>query len=184
MDAGDLERLIAEVWDGFGAIDLLVNNVGHFTETPYLDLPLEEFDHILTSNIRATFVGARAAGRRMKERGTGSIINIAATDAFHQTHTAYGLAKAGVIHLTQGLALELAPQVRVNAIAPDLIADNEGMEEEFVRRSVGGTPLGRLVTRQEIAEVACLLSTSAFASVTGQTLVMDGGRTLPRLNFG
>lgn len=179
-----LTHLIERVWEELGPLEMLVNNVGHFTETPFMALPLEEFDRILETNIRCTFVGTQVAGRRMKERGRGQIVNIAATDAFHRSHSAYGLAKQGVLYLTQEMALELAPEVRVNAIAPDLIADNEGMEEAFVNRSLGGTPLGRLVTRQEIAEMVALLSTPAFACVTGQTIVMDGGRSTPRLRFG
>lgn len=178
----EMTRLLEEVWARYDRIDILVNNVGHFTEKPYLELPIEEFDTIHETNVRATFVAMQVAGRRMKVRGEGSIVNIAATDAFHRTHTAYGLAKAGVIHLTEGMALELAPEVRVNAIAPDLIADNEDMSASLVQSAVGGTPLRRLVTRAEIAEMTCLLCTPVFSSVTGRTLVMDGGRSIPRLN--
>lgn len=183
-DPQALTNLIEQVWAELGPLELLVNNVGHFTEVPFMELPLEEFDRILASNVRATFVGTQVAGRKMKARGRGSIVNIAATDAFHRTHSAYGLAKEGVLHLTQAMALELAPEVRVNAIAPDLIADNEDMDEPFIRRALGGTPLQRLVTRQEIAEMVALLSTPAFAPVTGQTIIMDGGRSIPRLRFG
>lgn len=186
-DVGDAEALtglVEQVWERWGSLELLVNNVGHFTEAPFLELPLEEFDRILATNIRCTFVASQVAGKRMKERGRGQIINIAATDAFHRSHSAYGLAKEGVLHLTQAMALDLAPEVRVNAIAPDLIADNEDMSEAFVASAIGGTPLRRLVTRQEIAEMVALLTTPPFASMTGQTIVMDGGRSIPRLRFG
>lgn len=179
----EMTRLLEEVWARYDRLDILVNNVGLFTETPYLDLPLEEFDAIYDTNVRAAFVAMQVAGRRMKVRGEGNIINIAATDAFHRSHSAYGLAKAGMIHLTEGMALELAPEVRVNAIAPDLIADNENMSASLVQSVVGGTPMRRLVTRAEIAEMTCLLCTPAFASVTGQTLAMDGGRKIPRMNL-
>jgi NAD(P)-dependent dehydrogenase (short-subunit alcohol dehydrogenase family) len=121
----------------------------------------------------------------MKERGGGYIINIAATDIFHRSHSIYGLAKAGVVHLTEAMALELAPEVRVNALAPDLIADNEDMpSDDFVKQAIAGTPLQKLVTRAEIAEMACLLCTPVFNSVTGQTIVMDGGRTIARIATG
>jgi NAD(P)-dependent dehydrogenase (short-subunit alcohol dehydrogenase family) len=121
----------------------------------------------------------------MKARGRGSVVNVAATDAFHRSHSVYGLAKAGVLYLTEALALELAPEVRVNAVAPDLIADNEGMGPELVDPAVAATPLGRLVTRSEIAETICLLCAApAFACVTGQTFVLDGGRSLPRIALG
>ena len=126
---------------------------------------------------------SQAIGRRMKERGHGHIINIAATDMFHRSHSVYGLSKSGVVYLTEALALELAPEVRINAIAPDLIADNEDMspDDDFLKQAIAGTPLKKLVTRAEIAEMACLLCTSAFNSVTGQTIVMDGGRSIPRI---
>jgi NAD(P)-dependent dehydrogenase (short-subunit alcohol dehydrogenase family) len=115
----------------------------------------------------------------------GHVVNIAATDAFHRSHSVYGLGKAGVIYLTEALALELAPEVRVNAVAPDLIADNEGMESSLVDPATAATPLGLLVSRSEIAEMVCLLCGSpAFAMMAGQTLVLDGGRSLPRIALG
>lgn len=79
------------------------------------------------------------------------------------------------------MALELAPEVHINASAPDLIAEKDDMHTEFVEKSIAGTPMGRLVTRAEIAEMACLLCTSVFDSVTGQTIVMDGGQSIPRI---
>ena len=135
-------------------------------------------------NVRSTFLMSQAVGKDMKERGRGHIINIAATDVFHRSHSVYGMAKAGVVYLTEAMALELAPEVRIYALAPDLIADNEGMEPDFVKQAVAGTPLRRLVTRAEIAEMVCLLCTPAFDMVTGQTIVMDGGRSLPRIAVG
>jgi NAD(P)-dependent dehydrogenase (short-subunit alcohol dehydrogenase family) len=186
-DVADPDQALALVettWNVLGAVDLLVNNVGPYVDTPFRDLPLADFDAVMAGNVRATFVLAQAVGNRMAARGRGHIINIAATDIYHRSHSVYGLAKAGVIHLTEALALELAPSVRVNAIAPDLIADNEDMEADFVRRSVAATPLGRLVTRQEIAEMVHALCTPTFDMVTGQTIVMDGGRTIPRQAMG
>jgi NAD(P)-dependent dehydrogenase (short-subunit alcohol dehydrogenase family) len=127
---------------------------------------------------------SQLAGQQMKGRGQGHIINVAATDYRHRSHSVYGLAKAGVVYLTEALALELAPHVRANSLVPDLIADNEEMTDEFVAKAVGGTPLRRLVTRAEVAEMACLLCTPVFDVVTGQTITMDGGRTIPRIAVG
>lgn len=183
-DPDQVAALVAATEAHLGAIEILVNNVGPYVDTPFLELPLADFDRILAGNLRATFLLTQAVGRRMKERGNGQIINIAATDIFHRSHSIYGLAKQGVIHLTEAMALELAPQVRLNALAPDLIADNEEMTPEFVARSISATPLGRLVTRAEVAQMVCLLCTPAFALMTGQTLVLDGGRTIPRIVLG
>ncbi|MEZ4865522.1 MAG: SDR family oxidoreductase [Caldilineaceae bacterium] len=183
-DAAQVVRLVTETETQLGPIEILVNNVGPYVDTPFLELPLTDFDRILNGNVRATFLLTQQVGRLLRTRGAGQIINIAATDVFHRSHSIYGLAKQGVVHLTEALALELAPAVRINAIAPDLIADNEGMQPDFVARAVGGTPMGRLVTRAEVAEWVCLLCTPAFAMLTGQTLVLDGGRSIPRIAQG
>ena len=180
----DVARLVAATWSQLGPIDILVNNAGPYVDTPFLDLPLADFDRILAGNLRATFLLCQRVGRHMLERGNGQIVNIAATDIFHRSHSIYGLAKSGVVHLTEALALELAPAVRVNAVAPDLIADNEDMAPDFAARAAAATPVGRLVTRAEIAELVCLLCTPAFAMMTGRTVVLDGGRSLPRIHFG
>ncbi len=183
-DPADVDRLVNGVWETLGPIDVLVNNAGPYVDTPFLALSIADFDHIMAANVRAAFLVTQAAGRRMKARGHGQVINIAATDAFHRSHSVYGLAKAGVVYLTQALARELAPEVRLNAVAPDVIADNEGMTDAFVEQAVTATPLGRLVSRAEVAEMVCLLCTPAFDFVTGQTIVMDGGRSLPRIAVG
>jgi NAD(P)-dependent dehydrogenase (short-subunit alcohol dehydrogenase family) len=145
---------------------------------------LEDFDLVMDGNVRATFLLSQRVGRQMRARGAGRIVNIAATDYRHRSHGIYGLAKGGVIYLTEALALELAPNVSVFALAPDLIADNEDMTPDFVARAVTATPMRRLVTRTEVAAMVALLCTSAFDMMTGQTLVMDGGRSLPRMADG
>ncbi len=177
-------QLVTDTVARFGTLDIVVNNVGPYVDTPFLDLAVADFDRIVAGNVRATFLVAQVAGRWMKDRGRGQIINIAATDFTHRSHSVYGLAKSGVIYLTEALALELAPDVRINAVAPDLIADNEDMAPRLAQRAIAATPLGRLVTRAEIAEMVCLICTSAFAVTTGQTLIMDGGRSLPRMASG
>lgn len=183
-DADDVLRLVATAEAELGPIDILVNNVGPYVDTPFLTMPVADFDRILAGNVRATFLLTQTVGLGMKARRRGHIINIAATDFRHRSHSVYGLAKQGVIHLTEAMALELAPEVRLNALAPDLIADNEEMTDDLVRRAVGGTPLQRLVSRREIGEMVCLMCTDAFDMVTGVTIVMDGGRSVPRINLG
>jgi len=179
-----VNRLVGECWEQFGKVDVLVNNVGPYVDTPFLDLTVADYDRILAGNTRAAFMLSQVVGRRMKEQGDGHIINIAAADMFHRSHSVYGLAKSGIAYLTQAMALALAPEVHVNALAPDLMADNEDMSEDLVMQSIAGTPMGRLVTRAEVAEMVCLLCTSVFGSVTGQTIVMDGGRSIPRIAMG
>ena len=177
-DPAQTLRMVAEVWERFGRIDVLVNNAGPYIDSPYVDLDVADFDHIMETNVRATYVLTREVSARMKTLGGGCVVNIAATSAFGSVHSVYGLAKAGVVHLTRQLALELAPETRVNCLAPGLIADNEDMDPEKAGEVVEGTPLGRLVTRAEIAEALYLMCGPAFESVTGQTIRMDGGHSI------
>jgi NAD(P)-dependent dehydrogenase (short-subunit alcohol dehydrogenase family) len=179
--ADQVEQLLATTLAHFSTIDILVNNVGPYVDMPFMELSHEDFDAILAGNVRATFLMSQAVGRVMQAQGHGQIINIAATDYMHRSHSIYGLAKGGVIYLTEAMAVELAPAVRVNAVASDLIADNEGMEPELVARAISATPMRRLVTRDEIASLVCLLCTAPFAVITGETFVMDGGRNIPRI---
>jgi NAD(P)-dependent dehydrogenase (short-subunit alcohol dehydrogenase family) len=180
-DAASLAPLVTTVTERLGAIDILVNNVGPYVDTPFLDLDLADFDRVMDGNVRATFLLSQLVGRAMHARGAGRIINIAATDYRHRSHSVYGLAKGGVVYLTEALALELAPAVPVFALAPDLIADNEDMTPDFAARAVAATPMRRLVTRAEVAALVGLLCTPACDMLTGQTLIMDGGRSLPRI---
>jgi NAD(P)-dependent dehydrogenase (short-subunit alcohol dehydrogenase family) len=168
----------------YGHIDILVNNVGPYVDTPFIDLKTSDFDSIISGNLRSSFLMCQRVGKLMVERGHGQIINIAATDYKNRSHSVYGLAKAGVIYLTEAFALELAPEVRIHAVAPDLIADNEDMSIELVNQATAATPMGRLVTRDEIARVVSLLCTEPFAMSTGQTVILDGGRSIPRIANG
>lgn len=176
-----VERLVKETIDEFGRIDILVNNYGPYVDTSFLDLDLKDFERVLAGNLRSTFLMTKAVGRVMKEQGSGHIINISATDFRHRSHSVYGLAKSGLIYFTEAIALELAPQVNVFGIAPDLIADNEDMSPEFVNQSENATPKGRLVTRAEIGKLACALCTPLFDMATGQTVILDGARSIPKI---
>jgi NAD(P)-dependent dehydrogenase (short-subunit alcohol dehydrogenase family) len=184
LDAPAIAALAEAVTTGLGPIDILVNNVGPYVDTPFLDLELADFDQVMAGNVRATFLLSQIVGRSMRVRGSGRIINLAATDYRHRSHGVYGLAKGGVVYLTEALALELAPAVAVFALAPDLIADNEEMPVDFVARAIAATPMGRLVTRGEVAAMVGLLCMPACDMLTGQTVVMDGGRSIPRMAGG
>ncbi len=183
-EPGDMPRLVNEAQEALGPVDILVNNVGPYVDTPFVDLSTPDFHRVLSGNVRPTFALSQMLGRSMKAAGGGAIVNIAATDAFHRSHSIYGLAKQAVLNLTEAMALDLAPEVTVNAIAPDLIADNEDMTDELVDGAVAATPMGRLITRAEIADMVCLLCGPPFANVTGQTIVMDGGRNIRRMAGG
>jgi NAD(P)-dependent dehydrogenase (short-subunit alcohol dehydrogenase family) len=115
----------------------------------------------------------------MRDRGWGRIVNVSAGSAYLRNHSVYGLAKNGVIFLTEELALELGPAVTVNAVAPGQIeesaADIGEIDPTFVERAVRHTPARRLVTRPEVAAIVALMCSPAFDMVTGVTLPVDGG---------
>lgn len=180
--AEEAQRLASAVLDRFGRVDILVNNVGPYTDIPFTDLPVGDWDRIMNSGLRSSYLLAQAFAPGMRERGWGSIVNISAGSAFIRVHSIYGLMKDAVLHLTQSLALELAPEVRVNAIAPGQIYESDevnAIDPTFIPRMIESTPLKRLVTRQEVADAVFLLCSDRFPSLTGQTLVLDGGWSIP-----
>lgn len=173
--------LMSDVEGALGPADILVNNAGPYVDAPFRSLALSDWDTIMGVNVRAPFLLAQRAVSSMQSRGWGRIINIAATSAFVRTHSVYGLAKAALIHLTEALALECAPAVTVNAIAPGQIASpRTDLMPVYKASVIADTPLGKLVLEREVASLATMLCSPQFDIVTGQTIVMDGGRSIPR----
>jgi NAD(P)-dependent dehydrogenase (short-subunit alcohol dehydrogenase family) len=176
----DVHRLVGEVAERLGPVSIVVNNAGPFSDTPFRALPEAEWDYILNANLKAVYLTAQLVAGGMEQLGWGRIINIGATSAFVRSHSVYGLAKAALLHLTESLAVELAPTITVNAVVPSQIASpRTDRMPEYKARAIAATPLGRLVTQAEIARMVLLLCSSAFDFVTGQAIVMDGGRTIP-----
>lgn len=163
------------------SIDILVNNAGHNIRKPLLDYTLAEFDSLHAVHVRGTFLMTRAVGPRMLARGTGSIINIASMlGHVAAPHVApYAAAKAAIIQLTKVLALELAPHVRVNAIAPGYIDTPLTRQHapEIRTRITDTAPLGRFGEAAELMGPALFLASSASSFVTGTSLIVDGGWT-------
>jgi len=178
-DPPAIARLIDQILESHGSLDILVNNAGPYTDSPFARLPLDQWDWIMDTNLKAAYYASQLAFQSMQVRGWGRVVSISAGSAFVRNHSVYGLAKSALITLTESLALEFAPQVTVNAVAPGLIDDPDVPAEikEIARRD---TPLHRLVTYQEVADMVCLLCSPAFDNVTGQVILMDGGQTIPR----
>ena len=172
--------LIEEAERRLGRIDILVHNAGPGAYTPYLELPPERWHYVLNSNCTALYLMAPRVASGMRRSGGGRIIAIGAASARVRSDSVYGLAKATMQHLVESLALEMAPVVTVNTISPGLIADNEDMSADYAAGTVSETPMGRLVTRAEVAEAVAFLCDESSRYITGQDLVMDGGRTIPR----
>jgi NAD(P)-dependent dehydrogenase (short-subunit alcohol dehydrogenase family) len=172
-DAAVPERLVSETADALGGLDAVVNNAGVTLAKPALELTAADFDLIFAVDVRAAFLLSQHAARRMGERG-GSIVNVTSV---HEHVPRYGFAlyaaaKAALGMLTRSLALELAPAIRVNAVAPGVIATPRNEEAE----SLGGdTPLGRAGTSEEIAAVVAFVLSDDAAYMTGESVVVDGG---------
>jgi len=178
-DAQALPDLVEQAVAQFGRLDALVNNASNFFPTPLGQISAEQIDDLYAVNARAPLLLAQAAAPHLR-RAQGSIVNLTdlhGTDPMRD-HPAYCMAKAALEMATRSLALELAPKVRVNAVAPGAILWPEQGKDDFARQALlARTPLGRIGTVEEIAEaVHWLLADARF--VTGHTLRVDGGRTL------
>ncbi len=180
-DIADLSAargLLDGVDQAFGRLDILVNNAGPWTDVALRRLTPDDWDMMMNTNVRAVWYLAREAFPGMDARGWGRIVNISAADAHVRNHSIYGLAKASAELLTASLALEFAPRVTVNAIAPGMIDDPE-VPEDYRTPVAGKTPLKRLVTFEDVAAMAVTICGPAFESVTGLVVVMDGGLSIP-----
>jgi pteridine reductase len=173
------QALVAEVIDRFGRLDVLVNNASIFYPGKIGRIEPRHWDELVGSNLRAPLFVAQAAAPHLKQ-AHGVIVNITDIHADRplKGFALYSVAKAGLAALTRSLALELAPEVRVNAVAPGAIAwpDDGKFDNAERRRIVETTPLGRIGRPEDIAQAVHFLATAPF--VTGQTLAVDGGRSV------
>jgi NAD(P)-dependent dehydrogenase (short-subunit alcohol dehydrogenase family) len=183
-DATQVRSLCRKALDVWGRVDILVNNAGPFQMDPFLTLKEEDWDRVMDVNVKAIYLTAQELAPQMKKNGWGRIINMCAGSAFVRNHGVYGLAKAAVKTITESLALELGPEVTVNAIAPGQIRESlpeiEKHDPTFGHRYAAHAPLKRLITREEIARIISLLCSSAFDIMTGVTIRLDGGAEIPR----
>ena len=174
-----LPELVAKAVGHFGRLDALVNNASAFRPTIIGTTTPQQWDELFASNARAPFFLAQAAAPHLKV-SHGAIVNL--VDIYAEKplagHTVYCMAKAALLMATQSLALELAPEVRVNAIAPGAILWPEQDHSDTAKQTMlGRTPLARTGTPEEIAEaVRWLLRDATYT--TGQVIHLDGGRTL------
>lgn len=172
-------NLAFETVEAFGRLDVLVNNASRFYATPVGEVEERHWNDVVGTNLMAPFFLSQAAAPHLRKSG-GCIINIA--DIYGKrplpNFPLYSVAKAGLIMLTQSLARELAPEVRVNAIAPGAILWPEGgLDEMSKQRIISRTPLKRAGDPADIARAALFLVRDA-GFMTGQLLVVDGGRTV------
>ena len=172
-------RLAADVVRDLGGLDVLVNSAAVMERTPLGEVTPEAWDAMFALNLRAPFFLAQAAAPHLT-RTRGAIVNIADLAAF-ETWPAYvphGISKAGIVYMTRALARALAPAVRVNAIAPGTVLLPETWSEEDAARLRDTTPLRRLGSPEDVSSAALYLLRADY--VTGETLIVDGGRHVRR----
>jgi pteridine reductase len=174
-----LPELVAQVVGWYGRLDVLVNNASAFFPTDFGTTTPAQWDGLFGANVRAPFFLAQSAAPHLRA-SHGAIVNL--TDIHGEQplagHAVYGMGKAALIQMTRALALELAPDVRVNAVSPGAILWPEQGKPDAERNALlARTPLGRIGTVEEIADAVLWLARDATYT-TGQVIRVDGGRTL------
>jgi NAD(P)-dependent dehydrogenase (short-subunit alcohol dehydrogenase family) len=174
------DAIVASTVQTFGRLDVLVNMASVYVERPFADLTAAQWDAVLDVDLRAAFLCARAAAPHMRRQGGGRIVNFSDWIARsgrprYRGYLPYYVAKAGIIGLTEALALELAgDNILVNAIAPGPILPPPGTTDEESKAVEQATPLGRWGGEVEIAKAVLAVIDSDF--ITGETIRVDGGR--------
>lgn len=168
------ETLIESVTSSIGRLDVLVNSAAVMLRTPIGEITVEQWDQIFALNLRAPFFLCQSAPRTMNPGGV--IINISDLAAFETWpgYIPHAMSKAGVVKMTESLSRVLAPDIRVNAIAPGAILLPAEWDEEAAKRFSSTTPLQRIGSPQDAVEALLYLIDAEF--VTGETIVVDGGR--------
>ncbi|MDF1485535.1 SDR family oxidoreductase [Ramlibacter sp. H39-3-26] len=186
-DVGDktqVDALVATVLAAFEHIDVLVNNAGIFKAADFLDVTEADFDAVLRVNLKGAFLAGQAVARVMAAQGRGSIVNMSSVNGTLAipTISSYNVSKGGINQLTRVMALALADKgVRVNAVAPGTIATELAAQSVLTSdaaraRIMSRTPMGRLGEPAEVADAVAWLSSDAASYVTGEIVVVDGGR--------
>ncbi|MFM8253249.1 MAG: SDR family NAD(P)-dependent oxidoreductase [Planctomycetota bacterium] len=180
----EIEQLVEFVIAEYGRIDTLVNVAGVNRRKAVLDVTEDDYDYVLDINLKGSFFMCRAVGRHMVERGAGCQINIASLNSDRPLKNVlpYAMSKAGIAHLTRGLAVEWSGRgVRVNAIAPGFILTDltRKLWSDPVMQAWGdaNTPQRRLGQPEDMVGAAIFLASQASSFMTGQTIYVDGGFT-------
>ena len=179
-DPAQVQHAFGNAILALGGLDVVINNAGISIRHKFLDITPEEWSRVVAVNLTGVFNVAQTAARYMSERGGGVILNMASTNGIvgHPFYADYNATKAGVIELTRSMALELAPKVRVNAVAPGYVltpmqrAEYSAAMLEAVNRKI---PLGRHAEPAEIAALFAFLASDDATYLSGQVYVIDGG---------
>lgn len=183
-DPDALRRMLDEAEAAYGQVDILVNNAGRTVSRPLWEIPVDEWDDVLATNLRSVFVACQLAGPRMRERGWGRIVNMSSLAGQQGGVVAgahYAASKAGIIVLTKIAAAELAPHgVTVNAVAPAAIDGPvmQSLPRERVEALAQRIPVGRIGRPDEVAKLVAYLASDDAGYVTGATFDINGGQLM------
>jgi len=180
----EVEAATATTLAAFGRIDVLVNNAGIFRNVDFLDHSEDDWDAVIGVNLKGAFLVGQAVAREMAKSGGGAIVNMSSVNAVMAipTLSSYNASKGGIDQLTRAMALALVDRgIRVNAVAPGTIATELARKAvlssaEAKEKILGRTPLRRLGEPSEIASVCAFLASDAASYITGEIVVVDGGR--------
>jgi len=184
-DPDAVEELIETTVGHFGRLDILVNNSGIVASTPLLEQDPAEWDRVIATNLRGTYLATRAAGRHLVAQGSGKVINVASNFALQgvANHAAYCASKAGIVAFTRTMAIEWARfGIQVNALAPGYFATslNAGLraDPQAMDRVVRAIPARRFGRPDEISPWLLLLAGPESDFMTGEVIVIDGGQSV------
>ncbi len=181
QDETAAQTIIAAALDAFGTVDVLVNNAGVFSSTPALQISPDDWQRVQMINLQSPFLLCQLAARVMRSHEGGVILNIASGGGIsphpaYATGAHYAAAKAGLVMLTRHLALEWAPHIRVNCIAPGMIDSKPTpFPDSWKRKILPQIPLDRIGSVDDIAQVAAFLCSDQSSYITGQVMNVDGG---------
>lgn len=177
-DASQIKRLVDETVRHFGCIDVLINSASVWLKAPFLDISESEWDMAMDVNLKGPFLASQMVARQMLAQLRGVIINITDLSAFQvwPAYAHHAASKTGLVSLTKYMAVELAPHIRVNAIAPGTVLLPHNPSPEKIRWATENSLLKRVGTPADVARLAEFLITNDF--ITGSVYFVDGGRSL------
>lgn len=181
-NADEAETIFNKTMEAYGTVDVLFNNAGALSTSPFMEVSMDEWRKLFEVNVHFTMRLTQLAGKVMKEKGKGVVVNTSSVAAFEAHHgfAPYVSSKFAVNGLTRSMAFELGPEIRVNAIAPGLIMtamveEAASKDDTFIKAMTQQSPLKRAGQPEDIATVALFLASDDSAYVNGQILRVDGG---------
>ena len=179
-DTAAIHGMFKAIKSRIGRLDILVNNAAALRHAAFLDMSVEDWDHVFAVNLRAPFLCGQLAARMMIDSGGGSIVNVGSVHEYQvkRNDANYSSAKGGLLMLTKNMALELADHnIRVNHVTPGAIA-TDLTDPERQAKFLSAVPAARMGQADEIASIVCYLAGSDAGYITGSSIVADGGLTL------